>query len=61
MAECWAGAMTRERYFRQLARAGFARVEVREESDPYPKGKIEVASMTIIGIRPSSCSCCGTP
>jgi arsenite methyltransferase len=59
IAECWAGAVTREQYFSQLARAGFAKVEVREESDPYPKGKIEVASMTIIGIRPSRC-CCGT-
>lgn len=61
VAECWAGATTREQYFHQLDQAGFARVEVREESDPYPKGKIEVASMTIIGFRPSRCSCCGTP
>ena len=49
VAECWAGAVTREQYFRQLAEAGFAQVEVREESDPYSKGKIEVESMTIIG------------
>ncbi len=61
VAECWAGASTREQYFRQLAAAGFSRVEVREESDPYPKGAIEVASMTIVGFRPSRCSCCGTP
>ena len=61
IAECWAGAVTREQYFSQLARAGFAQVEVREESDPYPKGKIEVASLTITGIRPGSCCCCGTP
>jgi arsenite methyltransferase len=60
IAECWAGAVTRPKYFGQLARAGFAHVEVREESAPYPKGKIEVASMTIMGIRPISC-CCGTP
>jgi arsenite methyltransferase len=59
VAECWAGAVTRPQYFAQLARAGLAQVEVREESDPYPKGGIEVVSMTIIGVRPSSC-CCGT-
>jgi arsenite methyltransferase len=60
IAECWAGAVTREQYFSQLAHAGFIQVEVREESAPYPKGRIEVASMTIIGIRPGSCCCCGT-
>ena len=58
IAECWAGAVTREQYFSQLARAGFSQVEVREESDPYPKGSIEVVSMTIMGVRPSSCCCC---
>ena len=41
IAECWAGAVTREQYFRQLARAGFAQVEVREESDPYPSGHLD--------------------
>ena len=61
VAECWAGAATRDQYFHQLAQAGFAHVQVREESDPYPKGKIEVASMTIIGSRPSGGCCCGTP
>jgi arsenite methyltransferase len=59
VAECWAGAVTREEYFRELAAAGFDRVEVREESEPYAKGKIEVVSMTIAGTRPGGC-CCGT-
>jgi arsenite methyltransferase len=60
VAECWAGAVTRQEYLRQLSRAGFKDVEVVEESDPYPKGKIEVASFTIQGSRPSSsCCCCG--
>ncbi|HTP59229.1 MAG TPA: methyltransferase domain-containing protein, partial [Spirochaetia bacterium] len=30
VAECWAGAVTREEYFRQLAAAGFHRVDVLE-------------------------------
>ncbi len=60
IAECWAGAVTREEYFRELAAAGFSRVEVPEESEPYPKGEIEVVSMTIQGTKPRSGCCCGS-
>ncbi len=60
VAECWAGSVTRERYLEQLSQAGFQDVRVLEESDPYPKGKIEVASFTIQGSKPrGGCCCCG--
>ncbi len=59
VAECWAGAVTREEYFRELAAAGFDTVDVREESEPYSKGEIRVVSMTIQGTRPGSGCCRG--
>ncbi len=49
VAECWAGAETREEYLRAVEEAGFTDARVLEESEPYPKGKIEVASWTIMG------------
>ena len=52
VAECWAGSVPREEYLTQLERAGFREVTILEESDPYPKGEIEVTSWTIRGIRP---------
>jgi arsenite methyltransferase len=57
VAECWAGSVTRKLYAEQLHNAGFTDVHILEESDPYPKGAIEVASWTILGIKPSGCSC----
>jgi arsenite methyltransferase len=60
IAECWAGAVTRQEYMEQLTKAGFLNVEVVEESEPYQKGKAEVASFTIAGKRPAGCGCgCG--
>ncbi len=55
VAECWAGATTREVYMQTLKDAGFTELEVLEESAPYPKGEVEVASFTIAGKR----KCCG--
>ena len=49
VAECWAGAVTKEAYLDTLNRVGFTSIEVIEESKPYPKGEIEVASFTIAG------------
>ncbi|MBN2417600.1 methyltransferase domain-containing protein [bacterium] len=49
VAECWAGAVTRNTYMETLARAGFREIEILEESDPYPKGQIMVSSFTIRG------------
>jgi arsenite methyltransferase len=52
VAECWAGAIRKDLYFRILSECGFTKVEILEESLPYPKGKIEVASFTIAGFKP---------
>ncbi|MCX6155273.1 MAG: methyltransferase domain-containing protein [Candidatus Kapabacteria bacterium] len=49
VAECWAGAVTRDEYIDTLNVAGFGHIEVLEESEPYPKGKVQVASITIAG------------
>jgi ubiquinone/menaquinone biosynthesis C-methylase UbiE len=59
VAECWAGSVTREVYIDQLSRAGFKDVRILEESAPYPKGKIEVSSWTILGLKPAKSGCCG--
>lgn len=53
VAECWGGAVTRETYLETLVNAGFQALEVLEESDPYPKGEIEVCSFTIRGRKPA--------
>lgn len=58
VAECWAGALTREKYLRLLEAADFRDITVLEESTPYDKGKIKVASITIAGSKPFSCCCC---
>jgi len=58
VAECWAGSVTREEYLETLNLTGFHSVTILEESKPYPKGKVEVCSFTIAGIRPAAKSCC---
>ncbi len=55
VAECWAGATTREEYFRQIKNAGLSVAAITDESAPYEKGRIEVASFTIAGYKPSCC------
>ncbi len=57
IAECWAGSVTRVEYMQQLENAGFASVEVLEESSPYAKGNAEVVSFTIVGKKAAGCSC----
>ena len=49
VAECWAGAVTRQEYISQVEQAGFKKPEVLEESAPYKKGEIMVSSWTITG------------
>ena len=49
IAECWAGAVTKDEYLTMLENAGFKNLKVYEESAPYEKGKAEVASWTIEG------------
>ncbi len=55
VAECWAGATTREDYLQTLQDVGFKDIEIIEEGKPYPKGEIEVVSFTIAGKK----KCCG--
>lgn len=49
VAECWAGATTKQEYLDTLNKVGFKNIEIIEESAPYKKGKIEVVSFTIAG------------
>jgi ubiquinone/menaquinone biosynthesis C-methylase UbiE len=58
ISECWAGSVTRGEYLDQLTAAGFTSVNIIEESAPYEKGKVMVASWTIAGKKPSGkCNC----
>lgn len=54
IAECWAGSVTRDEYLEHLQNAGFLSINIIEESEPYEKGKVMVASWTIAGIKPKS-------
>jgi len=58
VSECWAGAVTRNEYMETLIQAGFNEIRVLEESQPYRKGLIHVASFTIFGKKAGRCSCC---
>jgi ubiquinone/menaquinone biosynthesis C-methylase UbiE len=51
VAECWAGAITRAEYLTMLENVGFGEITIFEESEPYSKGKAEVASFTISGTK----------
>ena len=55
VAECWAGATTKQDYLDTLNKVGFKDIEIIEESVPYEKGKIQVVSFTIAGRK----KCCG--
>jgi ubiquinone/menaquinone biosynthesis C-methylase UbiE len=57
VAECWAGSVRRELYLSTVAAAGLVGLKVIEESEPYEKGRIRVASFTIAGAKPSGCRC----
>ncbi|MCP4155105.1 MAG: methyltransferase domain-containing protein [bacterium] len=57
VAECWAGAVTREEYMDTLEKTGFADIKILEESEPYPKGKIKVSSFTVMGWKKKDCCC----
>jgi len=59
VAECWAGADTREVYLKTVADAGFEDIKVFDESAPYAKGAIEVSSFTLQGWKPKPRRCCG--
>ena len=56
VAECWAGAITKEEYMKILTETGFKDISIVEESKPYAKGKVTVVSFTVQAKR-SSCNC----
>jgi arsenite methyltransferase len=56
VAECWAGAITKDEYMEILAETGFKNISIVEESEPYEKGKISVVSFTVSATK-SSCHC----
>ncbi len=51
VAQCWAGAVTREEYLNTIERAGFVNIQILEESRPYARGYAEIASFTIRGYK----------
>lgn len=51
ISECWAGSVTKDEYLQQLNLAGFSSVKILEESKPYEKGEVMVASWTLAGIK----------
>jgi ubiquinone/menaquinone biosynthesis C-methylase UbiE len=53
VAECWAGAVTRDEYLGHIAHADLLEVDVLDESAPYAKGKAQVASFTVAGRKPA--------
>lgn len=55
VAECWAGAITKQEYLDTLNRAELKNIKIIEEGKPYNKGEIEVVSFTITGTK----KCCG--
>jgi arsenite methyltransferase len=56
VAECWAGAVTKEEYLSILTETGFKNITILEESKPYKKGEVVVASFTVSASK-SSCNC----
>lgn len=59
VSECWAGSVTRDQYLDHLTNAGFSSIRIIEESEPYEKGKVLVASWTISAIKRSEGCGCG--
>lgn len=55
VAECWAGAVTREEYLATLEITGFRDIKIMEESQPYRKGQIETVSFTVSGWKKKLC------
>lgn len=55
VSECWAGAIRKDIYMDILNKVGFADLEIIEESQPYTKGEIQVASFTVRGKRKKCC------
>jgi arsenite methyltransferase len=58
VAECWAGAITKDEYLSILTDTGLKNITIIEESKPYEKGSIVVVSFTVSASK-ASC-CCGS-
>ncbi len=56
VAECWAGAITKNEYLSILSETGFKNITILEESKPYEKGEVVVVSFTVSANK-SSCNC----
>jgi hypothetical protein len=54
VSECWAGAVTKDKYIEHMITAGLTGLEILEESLPYEKGKVQVASFTVRGTKPKT-------
>ncbi|MBI5495766.1 MAG: methyltransferase domain-containing protein [Deltaproteobacteria bacterium] len=52
-AACYGGAVPEAEYLGAISRAGFARVDVVERSEPYEKGGVVVRSLTLRGFKQS--------
>jgi ubiquinone/menaquinone biosynthesis C-methylase UbiE len=57
ISECWAGSIPKAEYLQIMKNAGFNEVQILEESQPYPKGQIDVVSFTITATK-DEFSCC---
>lgn len=49
VAECWAGAVTRDQYLETIQHAQLEDIRILEETAPYAKGLIHVSGITIFG------------
>jgi arsenite methyltransferase len=58
VSECWGGAITKEEYLGIIDESGFSNIKILEESEPYKKGEISVASFTIYGKKQLQKCCC---
>jgi ubiquinone/menaquinone biosynthesis C-methylase UbiE len=54
VAECWAGAVTKDQYMKTLERTGFTDIVVYEESEPYRRKAATIASFTVGGKKPAA-------
>jgi arsenite methyltransferase len=52
VADCWAGAVTRNEYLGTVESTGFINIAISGESSPYRRGEAELVSFTIKGRKP---------
>ncbi len=52
VAECWAGAVTKDEYLSHVSTSGFEQIEILHEKLPYKKGKADLSSFILTGKKP---------